>query len=468
MNITPIILSGGSGTRLWPLSRKDFPKQFLSFFKRQTLLQDTITRLQNMSNINDPIIICNKDHRFLVAEQCRAIGVTNPIILLEPCGRNTAPAIATGVLKAKEIFGDSVLLILTSDHMIKNLKEFLKVIKISIKEALKEKLITFGIKPTHPNTNFGYIKTKNNSQISNVEKFIEKPDLKTAKSFVKNGNYLWNSGMFLFKTSTIINELNNHTPYIISKVKQSIEDAKYDKDFVFLDEDSFKAIPSISIDYALMEKSEKISVVTLNAGWSDLGSWSTIYDISPKDDNGNVLQGNVITQQTKNTFIYSPNHITATIGLKDLIIVNTKDATLIASYDQSHYIKSIIQKLEKQKRYEINSNLKVFRPWGWFEIIESGLYYQVKKLHVKPYAKLSLQMHHKRSEHWVIVNGEATVTNGNKNFKLTKGQSTFIPLGTKHSLENKKEQKLEIIEIQSGEYLGEDDIVRYEDLYGRI
>jgi len=470
MQIVPVILSGGSGTRLWPLSRKQYPKQYLSLDTHNTMLQETILRLNGIDNLTDPIIVCNVEHRFLVAEQCQEIKINNPIILLEPTGRNTAPAITAAALYSVKHYNDAVLLVLSADHVIKDLKAFHLAINDAIHIAKQDKLATLGIVPTDANTGYGYIKLANDIArgIYEVEEFIEKPDFLTAQSYLKQGNYLWNSGMFVFKVDTFIIELNTYAPDIVKSVKNAINDAKKDLDFIRLDKKFFESSPSESIDYALMEKSNNVAVVSLDAGWSDIGSWSALHNIVEKDENGNVIKGDVISKDTTNTFIHANHHMVATIGVDSLIVVDTPDATFIATKNKAQEVKSIVELLHARGRAEGSWNRKVYRPWGWYDSIESGKHFQVKRLHINSGAKLSLQMHHKRAEHWIVISGEATVINGHELFTLQEGESTFIPLGVRHSLENKNDVPLEIIEVQSGVYLGEDDIVRFEDIYGRV
>jgi mannose-1-phosphate guanylyltransferase / mannose-6-phosphate isomerase len=471
MKIVPVILSGGSGTRLWPLSRKQYPKQYLPLVGDNTMLQETILRLSGLDDdLAEPIIICNEDHRFVVAEQCQQINITNPTILLEPIGRNTAPAIAAAAFQAQKISEDSILLVLSADHVIKDTDEFHKAIDIAFKQAQKGRLVTFGIVPTEANTGYGYIKSAINETGGSyqVEEFVEKPDAKTAKSYLEQGNYLWNSGMFMFQANTLADELSEHSPDIVISVIDAVRKSKQDLDFICLDEKSFKSSPSDSIDCALMEKSNNVVVVPLDAQWSDVGSWSALYDIGEKDNNGNVIKGDVVAIDTTNTYINANHHMVTTLGVENLIVVDTPDATFIATQDKAQEVKAIVESLKSDIRNEGKSHRKVYRPWGWYDCIEHGDNFQVKRLHVNPGEKLSLQMHHKRAEHWVVVSGVATATNGNQELILTQGQSTYIPLKTVHRLENQTDEYLEIIEVQSGEYLGEDDIVRIEDLYQRI
>ena len=469
MQITPVILSGGSGTRLWPLSRKQYPKQYLPLMGDHTMLQETILRLSGLENLADLIIVCNADHRFIVAEQCQQIDIKNPTILLEPVGRNTAPAIAAAALQSLKDSDDSTLLVLSADHVIQDVDAFHKVINIANQQAKNGKIATFGIVPTDANTGYGYIKSSkdNCNGTFKVEEFVEKPDLKTAQFYLEQGNYLWNSGIFMFQACTFVDELTTHAPNIVIAVNNAVNNAVKDLDFIRLDKQAFESSPSDSIDFALMEKSNNVVVVPLDAKWSDIGSWPALYDIGKKDSQGNVIKGDVITQDTTNTFINADHHMVAAIGVDNLIIIDTPDATFIANQDKAQEVKNIVESLQASGRCESNAHRKVYRPWGWYDSIESGEYFQVKRLHVKPSAKLSLQMHHKRSEHWVVVRGTATVTNGEKTFILNKGESTYIPLGVTHALENQTSELLEIIEVQSGSYLGEDDIVRFEDVYGR-
>ena len=468
--IIPVILSGGSGTRLWPLSRKQHPKQYLPLASDNTLLQETILRLKGLDNLADPIIVCNTDHRFLVAEQCQQIDIQNPTILLEPVGRNTAPAIAAAALQSLKDSDGSMLLVLSADHVIQDVKAFHQAINIANQQALNGKLATFGIVPTDANIGYGYIKSSkdNIDGAYKVEEFVEKPNLKTAEFYLEQGSYLWNSGMFMFQARSFIDELTIHAPNIVTLINNAVNSATQDLDFIRLEKQAFESSPSDSIDCALMEKSDNVVVVPLNVQWNDIGAWPALYDIGTKDSQGNVIKGDVITQDTTNTYINADHHMVATIGVDNLIIIDTPDATFIATQDKAQEVKSIVESLQASSRCESNTHRKVYRPWGWYDSIELGEYFQVKRLHVKPGAKLSLQMHHKRAEHWVVVRGTATVTNGEQIFSLNKGESTYIPLGITHGLENQTNEPLEIIEVQSGIYLGEDDIVRFEDIYGRV
>jgi mannose-1-phosphate guanylyltransferase / mannose-6-phosphate isomerase len=470
MLITPVILSGGSGTRLWPLSRKQYPKQYLPLAGDKTMIQETILRLNGLDNLADPIIVCNVDHRFLVAEQCQQINIKTPTILLELVSRNTAPAIAAAAFQSLKTSEETVLLVLSADHVIQDIDAFHEAISIAKNEAQDGKLVTFGIVPTDANTGYGYIKLSNNNNngVYKVAAFVEKPNLENAEKYLDQGNYLWNSGMFMFRADKLIDDLTMHSPDIVKSVSDAIKNATQDLDFIRLNKQAFESSPSDSIDCALMEKSDNVVVVPLQVGWSDVGSWPTLYGIGKKDRSGNVLKGDVIIKDTTDTYIYAAHHMVTAVGVDNLIVIDTPDATFIASQDKAHEVKFIVESLEKKGRQEAHSNRKVYRPWGWYDSIEIGKHFQVKRLHVNPGAKLSLQKHSKRAEHWVVVSGTATAINGENVLTLTEGDSTYIPIGTTHDLENKTNEKLEIIEVQSGRYLGEDDIVRFEDIYGRL
>ena len=469
MKIVPIILSGGSGQRLWPLSRKQHPKQYLALAGKNTMLQETILRLTGIKNISKPIIICNEEHRFLVAEQCKEINITNPTIILEPDGRNTAPAITAAAIHLNLEMDEVMLLVLSADHIIQDTKAFHESIKEAIKHSQANKIVTFGVKPTEANTNFGYIKTTKKifDGACRVEEFIEKPSLKKAQHFLEQGNYLWNSGIFLFKSTVFIDELNNYSPQIFRSVDDAVKNASQDFDFIRLNKKAFLSSPSNSIDYVVMEKSEKVVVVHLNAGWNDIGSWLELYKVGEKDTSGNVLKGDIFTRDTTNSYINSNHRMVTTVGVDNLIIIETADVTFVADKEKAHDVKSIVEFLKNKGREESLFNRKVHRPWGWFNLIETCEFFQVKRLHIRPRGKLSLQMHKKRAEHWLVVKGSAKVINGSDMLILNEGDSTFIPCGTKHSIENITKGQLEIIEVQSGTYFGEDDIIRFEDIYGR-
>jgi len=468
VNIIPVILSGGCGSRLWPLSRKQYPKQYLKLNSANTMLQDTLLRLSGLSGLSDPIIVCNTDHRFLVSEQLQRINVKNSTIILEPFGRNTAVAIAAAAKHSISQRENNVLLVLPADHVIHNIKAFYEAINVATIQATSGKIVTFGITPTEVNTGYGYIEIAITNNTQKVKRFVEKPDIKTAQSYIDKGNYLWNSGMFMFKAETLIDELSCHALKVIESATASINNSTVDNEFIHLEKESFESAPNVSIDHALMEKSKNVAVVPLDAGWSDVGSWSSLYDISKKDRNGNVVHGDTIMKDSVNTYVHGSEHVIATIGVQDLVIVDTPNATLISAKGRSQDVKEIVENLQKNERREQIYHRKVYRPWGWYDSIEEGKYFKVKKLYVNPGAKLSLQMHNQRAEHWVVVNGTATVVNGENIIDLNSGESTFIPIGVKHSLENKTNNSLEIIEVQSGTYLEEDDIIRFEDIYGRV
>lgn len=466
--VIPVILSGGSGSRLWPLSRADYPKQYLSLNTDHSMFQETILRLKDIPNIANPVIVCSDQHRFLVAEQLQQIDIDNPTIILEPTGRNTAPAITAAVMQLAKNGSNDIIFVLPSDHVIQDIERFHKAIQIAVKQATAGKLVTFGVVPTSPNLNYGYIKKVDSiNNYYKVEEFIEKPNQKNAEEYCKNGNYLWNSGMFIFKVDTFLLEISQHSIEMVKKVEYSVMNATIDFDFIRLEGNSFKTLPSASIDYELMEKTENVEVVPLDVGWSDLGSWGSLYEFNKKDLDGNVIKGDVHTFETTDSYIHSYQNLVVTIGLKEMYIINTPDVTFISNRKDISKVQEILSQLNDINRNEHSQNRKVYRPWGWFDPIEIGKNYKVKRLHVKPGAKLSLQFHAKRAEHWVVVKGVATITNGDNELTLSDGQSTYIPKGVKHSLKNMENESLEVIEIQSGSYLGEDDIVRIEDIYGR-
>ncbi len=465
--IVPVILSGGSGTRLWPLSRKFHPKQFINLFNDTTLFQDTILRLPE--DVADPLIICNEEHRFLAAEQLRQIHKNANGIILEPIGKNTAPAIALAALKFISNEDDPLLLVLSADHLIKNVDAFHKSIGIAEKLAEKNKLVTFGIVPGKAETGYGYIKAdiNNATDYYNIQSFVEKPNQANAQKYLDSGNYLWNSGMFMFKASVYLSELEKFEPKILNICKKSYQTEFKDKDFIRLNNDEFHQCPEQSIDYAVMEHTKDAVVVPLDANWSDIGSWDALWDVKDKDGNGNVTKGDVILDEVKDTYTYSSNRLISAIGVTDLVIVDTQDALLVANKKYSQNIKNIVKQLKQDNRSEAEDHRKVFRPWGYYDSIDSDNGFQVKRILVNPGAKLSLQKHQNRAEHWVIVKGVAKITRGNEVFELKENQSTYIPKGEIHRLENQEKIDLEIIEIQTGDYLGEDDIIRLEDDYQR-
>lgn len=465
--IIPIILAGGSGTRLWPLSRKIHPKQFISLLNETSLFQDTLTRLPKEAL--DPIVICNEDHRFLVAEQAREINVTLNSIILEPIGRNTAPAIALAAIKVLNDFENPILIVLAADHKIENKSAFHDAIKIAHKLAENNKLVTFGIIPKSAETGYGYIEIekKDKAEYFDIKSFVEKPNKKNAINFLNSGNYLWNSGMFMFNASIYLSELNKFEPEILTSCKKSLSNEFKDLEFIRIDKKEFCKSPNQSIDYAVMEKTNKAKVVPLDAGWSDVGSWDALMDSKIKDSLGNVVEGDVTLDQVKNSYLYSTNRLVAASNIADLIVIDTQDALLVTTRDNSLSIKNIVKKLKKNKRTEIENHRKVYKPWGYYDSIDTGYNFQVKRILVNPGAKLSLQKHLHRSEHWVVVSGVAKITCGKKIYNLEKNQSTYIPKGEIHRLENIENYPLEIIEVQTGNYLGEDDIIRLKDDYQR-
>jgi mannose-1-phosphate guanylyltransferase len=462
-------MAGGSGTRLWPLSRKAFPKQFLSLTSSdETMLQSTISRVAG-AKAQTHTLICNEEHRFIAAQQQQNAGVSGEIIL-EPVGRNTAPAIALAALRATENGENPVMLVLAADHVIEDNAAFIEAINTAKKAADAGKMVTFGVVPTAAETGYGYIKrgaAATESGTYAVDQFVEKPSRTVAESYVDSGEYYWNSGMFMFQASRYVEELGKYRPDILEACTRANAGSEIDRDFVRVDSDLFAACPDESIDYAVMEKTDSAVVVPLDAGWSDVGSWSSLWDVSEKTADGNCFIGDVVGLETSNSFVHAGNRLVATIGLSDIIAVDTPDAVLIAHKDRVQEVKKVVEQLKLNDRPEASMNREVYRPWGKYDSIDSGERYQVKRITVNPGAKLSVQMHHHRAEHWIVVSGTAKVTNGDKDLLLTENQSTYIPVGVIHALENPGKVPLEMIEVQSGSYLGEDDIVRFEDRYGR-
>ena len=461
-----VIMAGGSGTRLWPLSRAAHPKQFLALHAEDTMLQATFKRLDGL-DIQSSVTICNEEHRFFVAEQLREIDKLGSIIL-EPMGRNTAPAIALAALSSPE-GEDPLLLVLAADHLIQDEAAFTKTVMDAIPLAESGKLVTFGVVAHEPNTGYGYIK-KGESQGPGfaVDAFVEKPSMEVAKEYLESGDYLWNSGMFLFKASRYLEELEKHRPDIYEACQLSMKDISKDNDFLRVNEAVFSACPSDSIDYAVMEKTDDAFVVPMDAGWSDIGSWSSLWDVGEKDSNGNVVFGDVILHDVNSSYVRSDGKLVAAIGVDDLVIVSTKDVLVVAHKNSVQDVKVVSEKIKSESRAEWKHHREVYRPWGKFDSIDRGEFYQVKRITVKPGGKLSVQSHQHRSEHWIVVAGTATVRNGEEVYILHKNESTYIPIGAIHSLENTENIELELIEVQSGDYLGEDDIVRYNDVYGRV
>ncbi len=473
--LIPVILCGGSGTRLWPLSRESFPKQYLTIdgSYKKSFLQKTQLRLKGLKNIENPLIICNEEHRFIAAEQMREIDIKPKRILLEPFGRNTAPAITLSALLSLEEYTNPNLLILSADHEIKDVEKFIKVVEKGIKYSEEGKLVTFGVIPESPETGYGYIQgdkpfNKENLVASNIIKFTEKPDYETAKEFIKNKCFTWNSGIFLFKANNILKEIKKFSPEILKYCEKSILKKLFDLDFQRLDKQIFGKCPNISIDYAVMEKTNKGVVLPMDVGWSDVGDWQSMWKNSPKDKNGNSLNGEVLLHQTKNSLFRSESRLIVGLGVEDLIVVETNDVMLVANKNKSQDIKKIVNKLKEKGVSEGYEHKKIYRPWGHYISVLEELRWKVKVIIVKPGQTLSLQMHHHRSEHWVVVNGTAKVEIDGKKIILHENQSSYIPLGSKHRLSNPGKIPLKLIEVQSGEYVGEDDIKRFEDNYGRV
>lgn len=464
----PVIMSGGSGTRLWPLSRQLYPKQLLPLMGASSMLQETVARLDGL-DFQSSIIICNEEHRFIVAEQLRESNLNNCDIILEPIGRNTAPAIAVAAFHALNSDKDAILLVLAADHVIKDINAFHEAISKAESLATKDKLVTFGVVPDKAETGYGYI--KRGQQINGegylVDSFVEKPDSETAGSYLLSGEYLWNSGMFMFKASRYLDELKKFHPSIYSSCEQSVNIIEKSFDYLRLDKEIFSSCPSESIDYAVMEKTDAAVVVPLDAQWNDVGSWSALWDINSKDTENNVLIGDVVLHDVSDSYIHASSKLVSAIGVDNLVIVETPDAIMVSSKDRVQDVKAIVKQLNKNDRPETVIHRQASRPWGTYDCIDRGERFLVKRIVVKPGASLTLQMHYHRAEHWVVVKGTALVTRGEDVFTLSENESTFIPLGVKHRLENPGVVPVEIIEVQSGSYLGEDDIVRFDDTYGR-
>jgi mannose-1-phosphate guanylyltransferase len=467
--ITPVVMAGGTGSRLWPLSRQLNPKQFLKLCGETTLLQQTLARVKGLET-TAPTIICNDEHRFMVAEQLRQQGIKAASILLEPVGRNTAPAIALAAIKARNEGGDPILLVLAADHYIENEHAFREAVEQATTLAKQGKLVTFGIVPKRAETGYGYIQRGAELEAAGfqVARFVEKPSLEKAEEYLASGEYYWNSGMFLFKASAYLKALEQFQPDILTACEQAVTEGKEDLDFVRVGEESFASCPDESIDYAVMEKTTEAVVVPLDAGWSDIGSWSALWEIGEKDEAGNVRKGDCITLNTTNSFVHAEYKLVATVGVDNLVVVETKDAVLVVHKDFVQSVKDVVNIIKNDGRHEHMNHREVYRPWGVYDSIDKGERYQVKRITVKPGAKLSLQMHHHRAEHWIVVSGTAKVTIGEKEFLVTENQSTYIPVGQVHCLENPGVIPLELVEVQSGGYLGEDDIVRLTDKYGRV
>lgn len=472
--LQPVLLSGGSGTRLWPLSREAYPKQFLPLAGEHTMLQETWLRIAPLTDA-PPIVVANEAHRFLAAEQLRLVGVEHAAIVLEPVGRNTAPAIAAAALQAIADGADPLLLVLPSDHVVRDAEGFRAAVRVASSAAEAGALITFGVVPEAPETGFGYIQaeagqaeaSETAAGVRGVLRFVEKPDAATAQAYLDAGGYYWNSGMFLFKASRYLAELERFAPDILAAVRAAFAAAKVDGDFIRLDHDAFAAGRSNSIDYAVMEKTDRAMVLPVDIGWSDVGSWSALWEVSAHDSDGNARHGDVIAIDSRNNYAYA-RRLVALVGVDDLVVVETDDAVLVARKDRVQQVKEVVTQLKAEQRSHAVLHREVHRPWGSYDSVDVGDGFQVKRIKVKPGARLSLQSHRHRAEHWIVVRGTARVTRDNDVFELHANQSTYIPLGAKHRLENPAQEMLELIEVQSGGYLGEDDIVRYEDVYGRI
>jgi mannose-1-phosphate guanylyltransferase/mannose-6-phosphate isomerase len=468
--IHPVILSGGSGTRLWPLSRAAVPKQLLPLASDLSMLQETVQRLQGLAGMGEPLIVCNNDHRFLIAEQLRQIEVRPAAIVLEPVGRNTAPAATVAALQLLEQDPQAVMLLLPSDHLISDVAAFHHAIEQGMQAVSQGNLVCFGIAPHAPETGYGYIQQGDaleNTAACRVARFIEKPDADKAKALLAAGGHFWNSGMFLFSCQQYLDELARCRLDILAACQASLASRHHDLDFCRLGEEDFSACPADSIDYAVMERTDRAAVVTADIGWNDIGAWSALWEVGEKDAQGNMLRGDVWLEGVSNSLVRAESRMVAAIGLKDVVIVETADAVLVANKACAQEVKKVVDYLKHHGRSEHEFHTRVFRPWGWYECIDEGERFQVKRIAVKPGAALSLQMHHHRAEHWIVVKGTAKVTCGEESFLVSENESTFIPLGTQHRLENPGKVVLEMIEVQSGSYLGEDDIVRFEDVYRR-
>ena len=465
----PVILSGGSGTRLWPLSREAYPKQFLALAGTDTMLQATWRRVEAIAS-GAPILVANEEHRFMVAEQMREVGCTPAAVILEPVARNTAPAIAVAALQATRTGDDPLLLVLPSDHVIRDDEAFRAAVVEASAVAMAGSLVTFGIKPSAAETGYGYIRAGaplTDGRVRAVAEFVEKPDAATAAGYVASGDYVWNSGMFLFRASAFLAELERLEPAMLEACRTAIAQARRDEDFVRLDRDAFSAAPSTSIDYAVMEKTPHAAVMPIDVGWNDVGSWAALWQIAEQDGEGNAHHGDVVARGCRNTLAWGDGRLIALLGLQDVVVVDTADALLVAHKDHVQEVKDIVAGLKAAGRPEPTWHRKVYRPWGSYDAIDAGERFQVKRIMVKPGAQLSLQMHHHRAEHWIVVSGTGRITRGDETLILSENQSTYIPLGVTHRLENPGRLPLQLIEVQSGSYLGEDDIVRFEDVYGR-
>lgn len=468
--LLPVIMAGGTGSRLWPMSRELHPKQFLRLHSLHSMLQETLKRLDGVE-VSEPVVICNEDHRFMVAEQLRQIDMLSHNIILEPIGRNTAPAIALAALNAIAQGHDPIMLVLAADHIIKDVATFHNAIEAAIPYAAGQSLVTFGIVPSGPETGYGYIQrgesTGENAEASSVKRFVEKPDLATAQSYVDSGEYFWNSGMFMFRAKRYLEELERFRPDILDACRLSLADTECDKNFINVNYDAFSSCPDESVDYAVMEKTHDAIMIPLDAGWSDVGSWSALWEVSQKDEAGNALTGDTFLHNTRDCYINTDEKLVAAVGVDNLVIVNTKDAVLVVDKSKVQDVKKVVEHLKKHKRSEYRRHREVYRPWGICDLLVDEKRFNVNRITVNPGEAFSLQMHHHRTEHWVVLAGTARVTTGDKTFLLTENQSTFIPIGVIHRLENPGNIPLELIEVQAGSYLGDDDIIRIKDHYGR-
>lgn len=479
MDIRPVILAGGSGTRLWPLSRSSHPKQFIPFINGTSLLKLTLERMGGITSsrkLQRPLVVCNRENRFFVAEDLRQSGIEGSPILLEPCGRNTAPALTVAAMEIVAQSGDAIMLVTPSDHLINDLTSFYKSAHIAIEQAAKGHIVTLGILPSSPETGFGYIKMGHSlgeEQGCLIDEFVEKPDFPTAQKYLASNQYLWNAGVFVLKASTWLESIKLFQPEIFNRCEDAYRQSRKDGDFCWIDRSTFEQCPSDSIDYAVMEKQCNAEtdkpplVVGLDASWSDIGSWSAYWDVQKKNESGNVLKGDALAIDTRNSLLYSSSRLVTTVGVENLIVVETKDAVLIVDKNKTQDVKAVIEHLQQHDRDEINYHREVHRPWGTYDTVDAGERFIVKRIVVNPGAALSLQMHHHRAEHWIVVKGTAKVTRGEETFLMSENQSTYISIGQKHRLENPGNIPLEMIEVQSGGYLQEDDIVRFEDVYNR-